>query len=78
MRLLINITGILAALSLAANFITCFSMPWSKQPSCWKGKYPGPDKCDYEGYRRLASFHRVFVWLTIIFASLHIILAIIF
>lgn len=78
MRLFINITGILAALFLAANFITCFSMPWSKTPSCWKGKYPGPDKCDHEGYRRLASFHRVFVWGTIIVSSIHIILAVIF
>lgn len=76
MRFIINLTGILAAFFFVANFLTCYAMPWSKVPACWKGKYPGPDKCDHDGYSRVSAFHKAFVILTIFFTAVHIILAI--
>ncbi|KKS42708.1 hypothetical protein A3H03_00215 [Candidatus Kuenenbacteria bacterium RIFCSPLOWO2_12_FULL_42_13] len=69
-------SGRIAAIFLALNFLTCFAMPWSKTKCLWKGELPGPDKCDSQGFKPIAYAHRLFVWLTITFTVLHIVLAI--
>ncbi len=73
---LVIYSGWAAAISLALNFLTCLNMPWSKTKCLWKGDYPGSDKCDWKGFQPIAYMHSVFVWLTIIFSIVHIILAI--
>ncbi|HJN62187.1 MAG TPA: hypothetical protein QGH92_01125 [Candidatus Parcubacteria bacterium] len=73
---LVILSGWIAAFFLALNFLTCLVAPWSKTKCLWQGKYPGPDKCDHEGFKPIAYMHRIFVLLSVIAIVIHLILAI--
>jgi len=74
---LIKVTGVLAGISLAFNFLTCCALPFSKEHCPWRGDRPGPDKDDYKGfYRNLLSYHKIFVYSTIFFVGAHVLLAV--
>lgn len=74
LRALINLTGWLAAGFLFLNFFTCFAMPWTK-------KHLGlllKTKEVPEEPKPLCFYHGKFVWITIFFILLHIIIAILY
>jgi len=73
---LVILSGWIAAISLALNFMTCLNMPWSKTKCLWKGDRPGTDKCDWKGFQPIAYMHSIIVWVTIAATIFHLIVAI--
>lgn len=72
---LVKLTGYLAIISFALNFLTCFAMPWSKTKCPWKGCRPGKDPEDKTGHFSFYHYHHYFTWLTIVFVLVHFALA---
>ncbi len=70
--MLTRLTGWLAAGFLFLNWFTCFAMPWAKKYKELLFKTEGVP----EEPRPLCFYHGKFVWVTMSFVLLHIILSI--
>lgn len=69
---LTRLTGWLAAGFLVLNFLTCWVMPWSRECQQLACKQEGVE----EQAHPLCFYHRPLAWLAIIFALVHIVLAV--
>ena len=70
-KILMHLTGWLAAGFLFLNFFTCFAMPWTKKYLALLNKTEIPEEP-----KPLCFYHGKFIWATIFFVMVHIILGI--
>lgn len=69
---LLGWSGIVLGVFFVLTFATCFALPWGKLPLPWKGARPGPDALDVSPkHKNWSSFHKHFVWFTVIFGVIH-------
>ncbi len=69
-------SGYLLGIVFLLNFFTCCVMPWRSHTLPFKGKRPGTDAWDSQGFLRLTAIHAPIAWATIILGTLHGVLGI--